>query len=131
VWFAAAGILAFVFFAVGYFSPMPGDEDEDYFFDDVEGDEYTDNYRYDRTTDGYTEGQTDGYTEGQTDGYTEGLSTDDLGYDPSTDDHADQGTDDLAARDQSTEVDEVGGAHRRDAIPVGNASKQAPDETSP
>jgi hypothetical protein len=33
-WFAAAGISAAVFFALGFFSPMPGDDDDD-FLDDV------------------------------------------------------------------------------------------------
>lgn len=53
-WFAAAGISAVVFFALGFFSPMPGDEDDDYF----------DEAGYDQDTDQYTDQFTDdfGYT---------------------------------------------------------------------
>lgn len=108
VWLAAAGILAFVLFALGYFSPMPGDEEDDDYFD---------------------EGDYDQYTEGQyTDGYGYDPSTDDLGYDPSTDDHADVRTTDEHADIQTTDEP---AADKRYAITVGNLGKEPPDESDP
>jgi hypothetical protein len=104
VWLAAAGILAFVLFALGYFSPMPGDEDEDEdYFDDGDYDQYTDGYGYDP-------------------------STDELGYDPSTDDHADVQTTDEHAEVQTTEER---GDDKRYAITVGNVGTDESDESDP
>lgn len=99
VWFAAAGISAAVFFALGYFSPMPGDEDDDY--SDID---------YDQLTDQFTDQFTDGYG---------GQHTDDLAANQSTDRDDNRSTDGLSDD----------GRPDADALTVGDRGQQTRDKT--
>jgi hypothetical protein len=92
-WIAAASICAAVAFALGYFSPTPGDKDEDELLADLEN---IDEFDEDQLTEDF--------------GYNH--ATEDLGYDQATDDlRDDQATDDHR-ESQVTDVVSVSRASR-------------------
>ena len=77
-WIAAAGICAAVAFGLGYFSPTPGDKDEDEMLADLENADEFDDFDTEQLTEDF--------------GYDH--TTEDFGYDQATDDlHDDQQTD--------------------------------------
>ncbi len=110
-WFAAAGITAVIFFALGYFSPMPGDDDD---------------FDYDQYTDQYTDAQStfDHANDRSTVDHADDQSTiDEVGNRSTVDDVGDQST-----------IDEAGGesgGKETSAVTVGKANQTPPDETAP
>ena len=109
-WFAAAGISAAIFFALGFFSPMPGDEDDD-------------DFDYDQYTDQYTDQHTDEHTD---------KHTDDVGYDQYTENDTVADDEDTLAEDEDTFADDVSTDDQgTGAVTVGPMSSRALDEAGP
>lgn len=107
VWLAAAGICAIVFFGLGYFSPMPGDEDDDDYFTDGDYDQYAEGVGLDQNTDDFANNR----------------NTDDFADDQNTSDY----TDDQRTRLNGPSDDRTTGGY--DALAAGSAGQRAPNDT--
>ncbi|MCP9272078.1 hypothetical protein [Mycolicibacterium arenosum] len=110
-WYAAVGVASVVFFALGFFSPAPGDDDE---------------FDYDQFTDQYT----DQYTDQDPDGVTDGQFTVDLSDEVATDGFLEAG---VTTEDR---VDSEAGQVPSDVmqpakVGAGDVNKTAGDEAGP
>lgn len=104
LWWAVTGIGAVVFFVLGYFSPMPGDDGG--FADGVDFDQLTDQF-----TEDFSEQHTD----------------DLIGY-QDTDDLIDRRS---TERAESVCAGEASGSERAGVVTVGDTGERAPDEAGP
>lgn len=101
LWWAVTGIGAAVFFVLGYFSPMPGDDDG-----------FADGVNFDQLTDQFTEDFSEHHTD------------DLIGY-RDTDDLADRRATEHA---ESLLAGEVSGSEHAGVVTVGDTGERTPDE---